>query len=128
MILFLPVESTMQRPFLDPSYFPCIYTRPYRDTPISHTYHDHLYFPFAGSSSNHPSFSTHQRTPSPPSFFFLLLSTPFFHLLIPLSLDGFFDAGMLLSALKAKEVDEPSVDQRDVIRRNIGRRLKLSEY
>jgi hypothetical protein len=35
---------------------------------------------------------------------------------------------MLLSALKAKEEDDPNVDQRDVIRRNIGRRLKLSEY
>jgi hypothetical protein len=51
-----------------------------------------------------------------------------FHLLIPFFLDGFFDAGMLLSALKAKEEDDPNVDQRDVIRRNIGRRLKLSEY
>lgn len=43
-------------------------------------------------------------------------------------LDGFFDAGMLLQALKAKEEDEPSEDQREVIRRNIGRRLKLAEY
>ncbi|KAK3216757.1 hypothetical protein GRF29_1g875007 [Pseudopithomyces chartarum] len=41
---------------------------------------------------------------------------------------GFFDAGMLLSALKAKEEEEPNDDQRDVIRRNIGRRLKLAEY
>jgi len=49
-------------------------------------------------------------------------------LLIPFFLDGFFDAGMLLSALKAKEEDDSNVDQRDVIRRNIGRRLKLAEY
>jgi len=35
---------------------------------------------------------------------------------------------MLLSALKAKEEDDSNVDQRDVIRRNIGRRLKLAEY
>ncbi|KAJ4348688.1 carnitine O-acetyltransferase yat1 [Didymosphaeria variabile] len=41
---------------------------------------------------------------------------------------GFFDAGMLLSALKAKEEEAPDDDRRDVIRRNIGRRLKLAEY
>jgi carnitine O-acetyltransferase len=40
---------------------------------------------------------------------------------------GFFDAGMLLSALKAKEDTQPTVE-RDVVRRNIGRRLKLAEY
>jgi hypothetical protein len=56
-----------------------------------------------------------------------LFSRPF-HLLISFFLDGFFDAGMLLSALKAKEEDDTNVDQRDVIRRNIGRRLKLAEY
>jgi carnitine O-acetyltransferase len=49
--------------------------------------------------------------------------------LISCFLDGFFDAGMLLSALKAKEEEEvPNDDQRDVIKRNIGRRLKLAEY
>jgi carnitine O-acetyltransferase len=42
-------------------------------------------------------------------------------------LDGFFDAGMLLSALKAKEDTQPTVE-RDVVRRNIGRRLTLQEY
>jgi hypothetical protein len=43
-------------------------------------------------------------------------------------LDGFFDAGMLQQALKANRGDaEPSVE-RDVIRRNIGRRLRLAEY
>ncbi|CAI6330393.1 unnamed protein product [Periconia digitata] len=41
---------------------------------------------------------------------------------------GFFDAGMLLSALKQKETEDPNEDQRDVIRRNIGRRLQLAEY
>ncbi|KAF2640767.1 carnitine acetyl transferas-like protein [Massarina eburnea CBS 473.64] len=41
---------------------------------------------------------------------------------------GFFDAGMLLSALKRKEEEVPNEEQRDVIRRNIGRRLKLAEY
>jgi hypothetical protein len=35
---------------------------------------------------------------------------------------------MLLSALKAKEDEVPNDDQRDVIKRNIGRRLKLAEY
>lgn len=35
---------------------------------------------------------------------------------------------MLLSALKAKEDEEPNDDQREVIKRNIGRRLKLAEY
>jgi len=39
---------------------------------------------------------------------------------------GFFDAGMLLSALKAKDEVEPV--ERDAIKRNIGRRLTLSEY
>jgi len=39
---------------------------------------------------------------------------------------GFFDAGMLLSALKAKDETEPV--EHDMIRRNIGRRLTLSEY
>lgn len=59
----------------------------------------------------------------------LILPFPLlFHLLISFLLDGFFDAGMLLSALKAKEEEEPNDDQRDVIRRNIGRRLKLAEY
>jgi len=51
-----------------------------------------------------------------------------FVLLIPYFLDGFFDAGVLLSALKAKEEVIPSEDVREVIRRNIGRRLKLYEH
>ncbi|KAF2462395.1 Choline/Carnitine o-acyltransferase-domain-containing protein [Lineolata rhizophorae] len=42
---------------------------------------------------------------------------------------GFFDAGMLLSALKAKSdsAERPS-EQAAVVRRNIGRRLKLTDY
>ncbi|KAF2736878.1 carnitine acetyl transferas-like protein [Polyplosphaeria fusca] len=39
---------------------------------------------------------------------------------------GFFDSGMLLSALKAKDEIEPV--ERDVVKRNIGRRLKLAEF
>ncbi|KAF1923776.1 uncharacterized protein M421DRAFT_104222 [Didymella exigua CBS 183.55] len=43
---------------------------------------------------------------------------------------GFFDAGMLRQALNANrqnQAAEPAVD-RDVIKRNVGRRLRLSEY
>ncbi|KAF2033516.1 carnitine acetyl transferas-like protein [Setomelanomma holmii] len=41
---------------------------------------------------------------------------------------GFFDAGMLQQALKANRGDaEPSVE-REIVRRNIGRRLRLAEY
>jgi len=42
-------------------------------------------------------------------------------------IDGFFDSGMLMSALKAKEEVEP-LDRSEVLRRNIGRRLKLVDY
>jgi carnitine O-acetyltransferase len=52
------------------------------------------------------------------------LILPFF-----LRIDGFFDAGMLRQALHANRGDggaEPV--ERDVIRRNIGRRLRLAEY
>ena len=74
---------------------------------------------------------------------YLCTDYPFFHLApsvshfffcsvsladLNFSLDGFFDAGMLLSALKQKETEDPNEDQRDVIRRNIGRRLQLAEY
>jgi carnitine O-acetyltransferase len=48
------------------------------------------------------------------------------HLLI--SLDGFFDAGMLQQALKANRGEAAEPAERDVIRRNIGRRLRLAEY
>jgi hypothetical protein len=42
-------------------------------------------------------------------------------------LDGFFDAGMLQAALKARE--DPGRPSETVIeRRAIGRRLKLAEY
>jgi carnitine O-acetyltransferase len=43
-------------------------------------------------------------------------------------LDGFFDAGMLQQALKANRGEADPAAERDVIRRNIGRRLKLAEY
>lgn len=43
--------------------------------------------------------------------------------------DGFFDAGMLRQALNANRgADAGEPVERDVIRRNIGRRLRLSEY
>jgi hypothetical protein len=45
-----------------------------------------------------------------------------------LLLDGFFDAGMLQQALKANRGEADPAAERDVIRRNIGRRLKLAEY
>lgn len=52
----------------------------------------------------------------------------FDHLLIRcFFLDGFFDAGMLQAALKARE--DPGRPSETVIeRRAIGRRLKLAEY
>ena len=40
-------------------------------------------------------------------------------------IDGFFDAGLLLSALKAKQHEQNHPDDKDVVRRNIGRRLKM---
>jgi carnitine O-acetyltransferase len=40
---------------------------------------------------------------------------------------GFFDAGMLRQALNANRAQNEPVE-RDVIRRNIGRRLRLAEY
>jgi carnitine O-acetyltransferase len=43
-------------------------------------------------------------------------------------IDGFFDAGMLLSALKAKEEVPAHPGEMVMERRNIGRRLKLSDY
>lgn len=42
-------------------------------------------------------------------------------------LDGFFDAGMLLQALKAQE-QAPERPSEQAVRRHIGRRLKLAEY
>ncbi|EAT90882.2 hypothetical protein SNOG_01233 [Parastagonospora nodorum SN15] len=41
---------------------------------------------------------------------------------------GFFDAGMLQQALKANRSEADPAAEREVIRRNIGRRLKLAEY
>ena len=44
--------------------------------------------------------------------------------------DGFFDAGMLLQALKAsqEEKDRPSEKAIGNARRAVGKKLKLSEY
>lgn len=41
---------------------------------------------------------------------------------------GFFDAGMLQQALKASRAEAEPEAERDVIRRNIGRRLRLADY
>lgn len=41
---------------------------------------------------------------------------------------GFFDSGMLMSALKAKEEVHHHDERRSESRRNIGRRLKLADY
>ena len=46
-------------------------------------------------------------------------------------IDGFFDAGMLRQALNANRNNEAAVEpavDREVVRRNVGRRLRLSEY
>lgn len=43
-------------------------------------------------------------------------------------LDGFFDAGMLLSALKARDEENERPSEQIINKRNIGRRLKLAEY
>lgn len=48
-----------------------------------------------------------------------------------LFLDGFFDSGMLQAALKAKHEQQDALAQsesKEVVRRNIGRRLKLADY
>jgi carnitine O-acetyltransferase len=44
--------------------------------------------------------------------------------------DGFFDAGMLLQALKARGegLDDGAAKTPDVRRREIGKKLRLSEY
>ena len=51
-------------------------------------------------------------------------------LLADLSQDGFFDAGMLLQALKAsqEEKDRPSEKAIGVARRSVGKKLRLSDY
>jgi hypothetical protein len=70
-------------------------------------------------------------SPSPSPFLFLFLFF-FSYADTFLCVDGFFDAGMLRQALNANRNNhdaavEPAVD-RDVVRRNVGRRLRLSEY
>lgn len=58
-----------------------------------------------------------------PSICFILADSWFSSAII----DGFFDAGMLRQALNANRAQNEPVE-RDVIRRNIGRRLRLAEY
>jgi hypothetical protein len=43
-------------------------------------------------------------------------------------LDGFFDAGMLMQALKAKENAGERPSEKVVQRREVGKRLRLMEY
>jgi len=44
------------------------------------------------------------------------------------STDGFFDAGMLMQALKAKESGEQRPSEKVVQRREVGKKLRLMEY
>lgn len=44
------------------------------------------------------------------------------------STDGFFDAGMLLQALKAKDEAAERPSERIAQRREVGKRLRLMEY
>lgn len=44
------------------------------------------------------------------------------------STDGFFDAGMLMQALKAKEGGEQRPSEKVVQRREVGKKLRLMEY
>ena len=63
---------------------------------------------------------------------FILISSGFFNANSMFSsfIDGFFDAGMLLNALKASESKhDDSRRNSDVVRRReIGRRLVIAEY
>ena len=79
-----------------------------------------------------------QSASSPPSLFlpsptFCSLGSPFLHLSMRLisRVDGFFDAGMLLQALKAREEREPTTgknDGKNARKAVVGKRLRLSEY
>ena len=42
--------------------------------------------------------------------------------------DGFFDAGMLLQALKANKDEKPSEKAVGMARKAVGKKLRLSEY
>jgi hypothetical protein len=42
-------------------------------------------------------------------------------------IDGFFDAGILLSSMKAK-TEEADLNDKAMQRRNIGRMLRIAEY
>ena len=50
--------------------------------------------------------------------------------ILTLRADGFFDAGMLLQALKAsqEEKDRPSEKAIGVARRAVGKKLRISDY
>lgn len=43
-------------------------------------------------------------------------------------IDGFFDAGMLLQALKSKQEAEEKPSEKVAQRREVGKRLRLMEY
>jgi hypothetical protein len=59
--------------------------------------------------------------------YFFSLTSGLILIFFPPIIDGFFDAGMLRQALNANRAHNEPVE-RDVIRRNIGRRLRLAEY
>lgn len=42
--------------------------------------------------------------------------------------DGFFDAGMLLQALKASQEEKDRPRERGIVRRSVGKKLRLSDY
>jgi len=42
--------------------------------------------------------------------------------------DGFFDAGMLLQALKASQEEKVRPNERAIAKRAVGKKLRLSEY
>lgn len=44
------------------------------------------------------------------------------------TVDGFFDAGMLLQALKAKEEGAERPSEKVAARREVGKKLRLMEY
>lgn len=88
--------------------------------------HLHLQHHPPHTAPSHPSTTHH---PPPCAFFvtFSFLSDADTFLCI----DGFFDAGMLRQALSANRNNEAAVEpavDREVVRRNVGRRLRLSEY
>jgi hypothetical protein len=47
--------------------------------------------------------------------------------ILTIVIDGFFDAGILLSSMKAKK-EEEHLNEKAMQRRNIGRMLRIAEY